>query len=87
MDESMNKHKSKTIFLEAVTVSVNYTDFLEQCIIQNQNQLDNYVIVTTHEDKKTQDLCRHHPPSIPYYRWGIDNILLSSPSNPVPSNT
>lgn len=46
--------------IEAVTVSTNYTDFLEHCIVQNQSQLDGWVIVTDHNDKKTQRLCNEH---------------------------
>lgn len=43
--------------IEAVIVCVNYSDFLEQTLPDNIQQLDDIVVVTTPEDKKTQALC------------------------------
>lgn len=45
--------------IEAVTVCVNYSDFLAHSLLLNRNIFDHYVVVTTQEDTKTQKLCRH----------------------------
>ncbi len=45
------------MYLEAVTVCVNYSDILALNIAYNKSVIDNWVIVTSHSDKKTQNLC------------------------------
>ena len=44
--------------LEAVTVCVEYSDFLAETLPHNLRHFDNYVIVTRHDDAATQLLCR-----------------------------
>jgi len=48
------------MYLEAVTVCVNYDDFLEQTLPFNRGRFDNMVVVTTADDKKTQKICYDH---------------------------
>ena len=45
--------------LQAITVSVNYADYLE-CILENRVHFDRWLIITDVKDKKTQDLCRRY---------------------------
>ncbi len=47
------------MFLEAVTVSVNYADFLVWFLIHNKNIFNKLVVVTSEKDWETQNLCRH----------------------------
>lgn len=51
--------------IEAVIVCQNYSDFLEETLPQNVQQVDRLVVVTHHEDKATQRLC---------HRYGVDVI-------------
>jgi hypothetical protein len=46
--------------IEAVTVSINYSDYLEKCIERNSALLDRWVIVTDRKDINTIELCRHY---------------------------
>jgi hypothetical protein len=48
---------AEKVLIEAVTVCVNYSDFLSETIPQNLHLLDLWTIVTTTEDKATQALC------------------------------
>src|ERR1700680_5051090 len=50
----------KKLLLEAVTVCVNYADFLEETIPYNLPQIDLWTIVTTPEDTQTQSLCSRY---------------------------
>ena len=52
--------------IQALTVSVNYADFLE-CIAPNVRHFDRWLVVTDESDGRTQDVCR---------RWGME-VLLS----------
>ncbi len=45
------------MFLEAVTVCVNYSDFLAETIAQNRQHLDRWIIVTSPDDHATLNLC------------------------------
>ena len=51
---------AKNLFLEAVTVCVNYADFLEETIPYNLPQLDLWTIVTSPDDKQTQHVCNRY---------------------------
>lgn len=46
-----------TRYLEAVTVSVEYSDFLSEFLIHNRLFFDKLVVVTSTKDLKTQQLC------------------------------
>lgn len=48
------------MYIEAVTVCVNYSDFLAYTLPLNKQHFDHWVIITTKEDRETQRLCRHH---------------------------
>ena len=50
----------KKLLLEAVTVCVNYADFLEETIPYNLPQIDLWTIVTTPEDTQTQNVCTRY---------------------------
>lgn len=47
-------------YLEAVTICVNYPDFLEVTLPHNLQYFDNVVVVTSFADKETQQICRHY---------------------------
>ena len=47
-------------FLEAVTVCVDYSDFLAETIPTNRPHVDRWIIVTSPDDHETLDLCHHH---------------------------
>jgi hypothetical protein len=46
--------------IEAVTVCVNYSDFLAWFLLSNAKLFDRLVVVTDTKDRKTADLCEHH---------------------------
>jgi hypothetical protein len=46
--------------IEAVIISVNYSDFLEICLSKNYKHFDNIVVVTTPEDGKTMEICKKY---------------------------
>lgn len=46
--------------IEALTICVNYSDFLVHCIKANKQYFDKWVIVTDTKDQKTKDLCDEH---------------------------
>jgi hypothetical protein len=52
--------------LEAVTVCLNYADFLEHTIRHNQAHFDDWVVVTMKEDKDTRTVCD---------RYGVRNVF------------
>src|SRR5688500_10256772 len=52
--------------IQALSVSVNYADFLE-CVAPNIRHFDRWLVVTVAEDTRTQEVCR---------RWGLD-VLIS----------
>lgn len=46
--------------LEAVTVSVGFDDMLDVTLGLNHPHLDSLIVVTSHEDKRTQRVCQKH---------------------------
>ncbi|MFH0947241.1 MAG: hypothetical protein V2A76_18795 [Planctomycetota bacterium] len=51
--------------LSAVTVCVNYSQYLE-IAARNRSQFDRWIVVTNREDRETQEVCRKH---------GLDVVL------------
>ena len=50
----------ESLRLEAVTSSVGYDDALDITLGLNHPQVDTFIVVTSHEDRKTQMVCRKH---------------------------
>lgn len=46
--------------LEAMTVCVDYADFLDESLSHNLHHFDEFVVVTSHEDRATQNVCARH---------------------------
>jgi len=64
---NMSKSKSKwdinggnDMIIEAVVVCYNYSDFLEHTLPRNLDLVDRLVVVTHHNDRKTQLLCQKY---------------------------
>jgi hypothetical protein len=53
-------HPSEDLRLEAVTVSVGFDDLLDVTLQMNHPHLDTMIVVTAHEDRKTQAVCAKH---------------------------
>lgn len=51
---------AKKMLLEAVTVCVNYSDYLEEVMPHNLPHLDLWTVVTTPEDRATRALCHRY---------------------------
>lgn len=47
------------MYLEAITVSVNYPDYLDRIAV-NRPHFDRWLIVTHEDDQRTIDVCRRH---------------------------
>lgn len=46
--------------LQAITICVNYSDFLCWSLIENRSQFDRWLIVTDTKDTKTKELCDNY---------------------------
>lgn len=55
--------------LEAITVCINYSDFLEAVIPYNLNCFDRWLVVTKSSDSKTRWLCR---------KYNLDILLIDN---------
>jgi len=57
---------TKTIYerdslrLEAVTTCVGFDDFLDETLSSNHSHFDTFIVVTSHDDKKTQQVAQKH---------------------------
>ena len=47
-------------YLEGLTVSVHYADFLDETLTENLDHFDEFVVVTAHDDRATQAVCERH---------------------------
>lgn len=47
--------------LQAITVCVNYSDFLEHTLRTNAHQFDRWVVVTDLDDDRTREICQGYP--------------------------
>lgn len=60
--------------IEAVTVCVNYADFLEETLPHTLSQVDDLVVVTIPEDVRTRGLCHKMGvrclPTHSFHQWG-----------------
>ncbi len=48
------------MYLEGVTVSVNYADFLDETLSRNLDHFDEFAVVTAADDRATQAVCQRH---------------------------
>jgi hypothetical protein len=51
---------SSSFYLEGLAVSVGYGDFLETTLQHNLDHFDNFVVVTSYDDRRTQAVCARH---------------------------
>ena len=51
---------SESLRIEAVTACVDFDDVLDETLGNNHPNLDTMIVVTSHEDRKTQDVARKH---------------------------
>lgn len=55
-----SRDHGNALFLEGVTVCVNYADFLDVTLTHNLAHFDEFVVVTSHGDRQTQLVCAKH---------------------------
>jgi hypothetical protein len=51
---------TEALRLEVVTTCVGFDDFLDETLAYNHGQVDTMIVVTTHQDWKTQGVARKH---------------------------
>lgn len=59
-DPAEDDHKTEALRLEAVTTCVGFDDMLDVTLSQNFQQLDSAIVVTSHQDRRTQAVCAKH---------------------------
>jgi hypothetical protein len=60
LQPSPSSHPTEALRLEAVTTCVGFDDLLDFTIGTNHPHLDTLIVVTSHDDKKTQQVCLKH---------------------------
>ena len=59
--DKQNNYKCEgRLFIEGVTVCVDYADFLDESLTENLTHFDEFVVVTSYSDKWTQAVCEKH---------------------------
>ncbi len=53
-------HCGGGLYLEGLTVSVNYADFLDETLSRNLDHFDEFAVVTAADDRATQAVCQRH---------------------------
>ena len=48
------------MYLEGLTVCVNYADFLDETLTANLDHFDEFAVVTARDDRATQAVCDRH---------------------------
>jgi len=46
------------MYLEAITICVNYSDFLSHTLPYNKDHFDNLIVITDMQDDETKELCK-----------------------------
>ncbi len=49
-----------TFAISGVTTCVRYADFLDRALTANLHHFDDFVVVTSHDDRATRNVCDHH---------------------------
>ncbi len=55
-----HNHCGGGLYLEGLTVSVNYADFLDETLSRNLDHFDEFAVVTAADDRATQAVCQRH---------------------------
>ena len=53
-------YQTESLRLEAVTTCVGFDDILDVTLSENHPQVDHLIVVTSHDDTKTQQVCQKH---------------------------
>lgn len=55
-----DQYEKECLRLEMVTTCVGFDDVLEESLRFNHRQVDNLIVVTSHDDKRTHSVCRKY---------------------------
>lgn len=74
MPYAREAHPNESLRLEAVCISTNYDELLDETLRDNVPQVDTLIVVTKHDDHKTQAVCKKHcTPCVVTDAFGKDN--------------
>jgi hypothetical protein len=73
-NEHIITEKNNKVKLEAITISINYSDYLDVVLQSNKGMFDKWIIVTHSKDINTIDVCKKHSAEYIF----CDEILDSS---------
>lgn len=59
-EDKKELYMQEALRLEAVTVCVGFDDLLDYSLSLNHGHFDHYIVVTSHDDKKTHMVAAHH---------------------------